>query len=69
MARKKTVKKHMSTATETATKPVRLDLPPESHKLLRQVAAHSELSMASYAREFLERHLREEAKRLGLKTS
>jgi hypothetical protein len=31
------------------------------------VAAHEELSMAAYARSLLERHLREEAKRRGIK--
>lgn len=50
-----------------ATRPVRLDLEPEVHRLLRLVAADSEQSMASYAREVLHRHLRGEAERRGIR--
>ncbi len=64
---KKTRKTEMPATTEPATKPVRLDLPPDAHRLLRLVSASAEKSMASYAREALEAHLRAEAKRLGLK--
>ena len=67
MARKKTEAKPVITATEPATKPVRLDLPADVHRLLRLVAAHADQSMASYAREILAKTLREEAKRRGLK--
>ena len=40
---------------------------PEAHRLLRMIAAHAGLSMAAYARNHLEQHLREEAKRRGIK--
>lgn len=52
---------------ESKIKPVRLDLAEDVHRLLRKVAAEHDLSMAAYARESLESHLREEAGRLGLK--
>ena len=48
-------------------KPVRLDLSEEVHRLLRLVAADEGVSMAAYARECLERHLREDANRKGIK--
>jgi predicted HicB family RNase H-like nuclease len=67
MARKKAGKKPMPATAEVETKPVRLDLSPEVHRLLRIVAADEDMSMASYARRYLEVHLREEAKRRGLK--
>jgi hypothetical protein len=67
MARKKTGKKAMPAAAEVETKPVRLDLSPDVHRLLRKVAADEGLSMAAYARKFLEAHLRDEAKHRGLK--
>jgi plasmid stability protein len=67
MARKKTEVKPVITAAEPVTKPVRLDLPADVHRLLRLVAAHADQSMASYAREILAKTLREEAKRRGLK--
>jgi predicted HicB family RNase H-like nuclease len=66
MARQKAGKKMPATAQPEA-KAVRLDLTPEVHRLLRMVAAHEGLSMAAYARTHLERHLREEAKRRGIK--
>jgi hypothetical protein len=68
MAKKRSEKPEMpATANEPKTKPVRLDLPPDVHRLLRLVAADEEMSMASYARELLEKHLRDEAKRRGIK--
>jgi plasmid stability protein len=67
MARKRTGKKEMPATAEPGLKPVRLDLPPEVHRLLRLVAAHEGLSMAAYARNHLEQHLREEVKRRGIK--
>lgn len=66
MARKRTGEKMPATA-EPKIKPVRLDLEPDVHRLLRLVAAHHNSSMASYARETLEAHLESEAKRLGIK--
>ena len=72
MAKKKRPEKSQMPATagptaEPKTKPVRLDLPPNVHRLLRLVAADDEMSMASYARDVLERHLKEETQRRGIK--
>jgi hypothetical protein len=67
MARKKTEAKPMQTVAEPVTKPVRLDLPADVHRLLRLVAAHADQSMASYARDTLAHALRDEAKRKGIK--
>jgi hypothetical protein len=68
MARKKPEKEPMPAAeAETTTRPVRLDLPPDIHRLLRLVAADEDVSMASYARDQLGKHLKEEAKRRGIK--
>jgi predicted HicB family RNase H-like nuclease len=53
--------------TEAETKPVRLDIPRDVHRLLRLLAADDEVSMASYAREALAKHVRDEAKRRGIK--
>jgi hypothetical protein len=53
--------------TEADTRPVRLDIPRDVHRLLRLLAADAEVSMASYAREALGKHVREEAKRKGIK--
>ena len=66
MARKKQEQEVPATA-EAKTKPVRLDLEPEVHRLLRLVAADDEKSMAAYARDVLEEVLRQEAKRRGIK--
>jgi hypothetical protein len=67
MAKKQAGKKDMTTAAEPTLKAVRLDLPPASHRLLRLLAADDEVSMAAYARDALETHLREEAKKRGIK--
>jgi plasmid stability protein len=70
MARKKTEAKPMPTATASAsagTKPVRLDLPADVHRLLRLVSAHADQSMASYARHILASALRDDAKRKGIR--
>lgn len=68
MARKRTENAAMPAApVEIKTKPVRLDLEPEVHRLLRLVAADEEVSMAAYARDVLERVLRDEAKKRGIK--
>jgi predicted HicB family RNase H-like nuclease len=66
MARKK-AEKMMPAETETKVRPVRLDLSPEVHRLLRLLAADEDVSMAAYARDHLELHLREEARRKGIK--
>lgn len=57
MARKKTEKK-MPVAAEVETKPVRLDLSPEVHQMLRIVAAKEGKSMSVWAREWVEREVR-----------
>lgn len=49
------------------TRPIRLDLPPNVHRMLRLIAADEGVSMAAFARNFLSRHLCEEAKRRGIK--
>jgi hypothetical protein len=68
MARKRQEKNEMpAVSAEPELKPVRIDLAAAVHRLLRLVAADSEVSMASYARTALETHLRDEAKRRGIK--
>jgi predicted HicB family RNase H-like nuclease len=67
MARKKAEKKPVE-AVMTGTKPVRVDLSPDDHRLLRLVAASEGVSMASYARDRLSDLVRVEAKRRGLKS-
>ena len=52
--------------TRGELKPVRLDLPSDIHRMLRLVAAHDGVSMASYARDALAAHLATEIKRRGL---
>lgn len=49
------------------TKPVRVDLPPDVHRLLRLVAADRGVSMAALAREFVERSAKTEASERGIK--
>lgn len=66
MARKKSEEPEVPASAEPTTKPVRLDLDPETHRLLRRVAAHHDKSMASYARDVLEKLVREEAARLNI---
>lgn len=53
MARKKTETTEMPAAAEPKLKPVRLDLTPEEHKLLRVQAALADMSMAAFARKAL----------------
>jgi plasmid stability protein len=68
MAKKKTETPQVPPVIEeTQTRPVRLDLAPEIHRLLRLVAADEEKSMAAYARDALADHLTEEAKKRGIK--
>ena len=67
MAKKSAEKKNMPVAAEITLKSVRLDIPPDVHRLLRLVSADENMSMASYAREALERLLRDEAKKRGIK--
>jgi predicted HicB family RNase H-like nuclease len=55
--------------SEPKLKPVRLDLAEDVHRLLRLVAADEGVSMAAYARDAFERHLREEAAKRGIKSS
>jgi plasmid stability protein len=68
MARKKTEGKPMpTTATEPGTKPVRVELTDDLHRMLRKLAADDGVSMAAFTRDHLERFVREEFKRRGLK--
>jgi len=55
----------MQTTAEPTTKPVRLDLTPDVHRLLRLAAAEADKSMASYAREIIEEHLHQNEKPKG----
>jgi predicted DNA-binding protein len=61
MARKKTEAQPMPATAEpeTKTKPVRLDLPPDLHQMLRVVAAEQGKPMAVFAREIVEKTVRE----------
>jgi len=61
MARKKAGTKMPATA-EVKTKPVRVDLTPEDHHLLRKRAADANMSMAAFARMVLIKLLRGGAK-------
>ena len=58
MARKKTEKPEMPATAEPKVKPVRVDLTPEEHKLLRLEAAEAETSMSALAHELLVASLR-----------
>lgn len=53
MARKSEEKTEMPATAEPKLKPVRLDLSPEEHKLLRVHAALADMSMAAFARKAL----------------
>lgn len=66
MAKKKAEAKPVEAIAET-TKPVRLDLSPRTHRLLRKVAADEGVSMAAYAREGLSKLVEDEAKKRGIK--
>jgi hypothetical protein len=68
MARKKIEgNKEMATTTESPLKPVRVEFAEDVHRMLRKLAADEDTSMASFARETLERVIREEFKKRGLK--
>src|SRR3954454_12341414 len=67
MAKKKSDGKRTTTADETALKPVRVELTDDVHRMLRKLAADDAVSMAAFARETVERVVREEFKRRGLK--
>lgn len=58
MARKKSEQPKVPAAAETKTKPVRLDLEPELHRMLRVVAAEAGKPMAVFARELVEETVR-----------
>lgn len=60
MARKKMGAAEVTATVEPKTKPVRLDLEPDVHKLLRLAAAEADQSMAAYARERLSELLKAE---------
>ena len=71
MARKTTKAKDMTTAIpdapDLALKPVRVELSPDVHRLLRKVAADVGISMAAFARDAVIKVIREEAKARGIK--
>jgi peptide deformylase len=67
MAKKKAEVKAMTTATESSLKPVRVELADDIHRMLRKLAADEGVSMAAFSRETMERVVREEFKRRGLK--
>ena len=60
-------KKAMPAQAEVKTMPVRLDLPPNLHRLLRIVSSYRNESMASAARNLLADALEEEARKYGVK--
>ncbi len=66
MAKKKTEATPVEAIAES-TKPVRLDLSPETHRLLRLIAAFHGQSMASFARDLVDNQVRDEAKQRGIK--
>jgi hypothetical protein len=53
----------MSVETETKLKPVRVDLEPAIHDVLRIEAAKARMSMASFARQALTKLLMERSKK------
>jgi predicted DNA-binding protein len=60
MAKKKAAPEMPATAEpEAKTKPVRLDLQPDVHHMLRVVAAEQGKPMAVFAREVVEKMVRE----------
>jgi hypothetical protein len=59
MARKQTEKRPMPATAEPKTKAVRLDLEPDMHQMLRVVAAQQGKPMAVFAREVVEKTVRE----------
>jgi hypothetical protein len=58
MGRKKTEPTKMPAAAESKIKPVRLDLDPEVHRMLRVVAAEQGKPMSIFARELVEKTVR-----------
>ncbi len=67
MARKRAVAEAVQVADEATMRPVRLELKADLHRLLRLLSADADVSMASYARDVLARHIKDEAKRKGIK--
>lgn len=67
MGRKKKEQEMPAVEDKADVRPVRLDLAPDVHRLLRLLAADEEVSMAAYARDHLAALLRDEAKRKGIK--
>jgi hypothetical protein len=64
MARKKPEPKDVPAVAEPSVKPVRLDLAPDLHQMLRVVAAEEGMPMSVYARDVLERTVRERYKEI-----
>jgi hypothetical protein len=67
MAKKKRAEVQTESVAEPTSRPVRLELPVRGHRLLRLIAADADMSMATYARDTVMRHLEEEAKKRGIK--
>jgi predicted HicB family RNase H-like nuclease len=67
MPRKKSDEGKPVDATGIEMKAVRVEISPEMHRLLRRVAAADDMSMAAYAKERLEKIIREDAKRKEIK--
>lgn len=67
MSKKKPEAKDMITAEETATRVVKVDLVEEVHRMLRKLAADEDVSMAGFVRTLVEKTVRDEFKRRGLK--
>lgn len=67
MARNKTGAKNMTTASEAVIKPVRVELADDVHRMLRMLAADEGVSMARLTRDIVEKVVRDEFKRRGLK--
>jgi predicted HicB family RNase H-like nuclease len=63
MTRKKVGKKMPASAEARPTKAVRLELDADLHKRLRMAAAAADKSMAAYARDVIDRHLRGDKKK------
>jgi len=68
MAHKETGKKAMAALSEDMRlRPIRLDLMPAVHRMLRMVAADGDVSMAAMACDLLGGKLEEEMKARGIK--
>jgi hypothetical protein len=65
--RKKSERGKPVNATGAELKTIRLELTEDVHRMLRKLAADEDMSMAAFARKTVERVVREEFKKRGLK--